>query len=156
MAWCSVKKRRDDFVFTFTFNVPSRYMPGRTQRGTELYGQNTTHAEAECFLSIPFSLYLPVSTLKSFRLTQKTSCSSALYVQFRPGKWWKFLLFTTSSRPSLGPTQPPILWVSGALFAGLKVPGREAGHSPPSDAKVKIAWSYTSTSPIRLHSMVLN
>jgi hypothetical protein len=34
-------------------------------------------------------------------------------------------------------------------------PGRETDHSPPSSAEVKNAWSYTSTSPIRLHGVVL-
>jgi hypothetical protein len=56
-------------------------------------------------------------------------------------------LFTTASRPALGPTQPPIQWVAGALSLGLKRPGREADHSPPSSAEVKNAWSYTSTPP---------
>jgi len=54
-------------------------------------------------------------------------------------------LFTTASRPALGPTQPPIQWVPGALSLGLKLPGREADHSPPSSAEVKNVWSYTST-----------
>jgi hypothetical protein len=54
-------------------------------------------------------------------------------------------LFTTASRTALGPTQPPIQWVPGALSLGLKRPGREADHSPPSGAEVKNAWSYTST-----------
>jgi hypothetical protein len=31
----------------------------------------------------------------------------------------------------------------------------EADHSPPSSAKVKNPWSYTSTSPIHLHGLVL-
>jgi hypothetical protein len=31
-----------------------------------------------------------------------------------------------------GPAQPPIQWVTGALSLGVKRPGREAGHSPPS------------------------
>jgi len=44
----------------------------------------------------------------------------------------------------LGPTQPPIQWVSRALSLGVKWPGREADHSPPSSAKVN-AWNYTST-----------
>jgi hypothetical protein len=35
-------------------------------------------------------------------------------------------LFTTVSRTVLGPTQPPIEWVPGALSLGLKRPGREA------------------------------
>jgi hypothetical protein len=45
--------------------------------------------------------------------------------------------FTTASRTALGPTQPPIKWVLGALSLGVKRPGREADHSPPSSAKVK-------------------
>jgi hypothetical protein len=48
-----------------------------------------------------------------------------------------FLSFTLS-------VQPPIQWLSGALSLGLKRPGREAGHSPPSTAEVKeyalMAW----------------
>jgi hypothetical protein len=40
--------------------------------------------------------------------------------------------------------QRPIQWVTGALSLGIKRPGREADHSPPSSAKVKNAWSYTS------------
>jgi hypothetical protein len=46
-------------------------------------------------------------------------------------------LFTTASRTALGPTQPPIQWAPGALFLGVKRPGREAGHSPPSSAEVR-------------------
>jgi hypothetical protein len=38
---------------------------------------------------------------------------------------------------NLGPTQPPIQWVPGALSLGVKWPGREADHSPPSSAEVK-------------------
>jgi hypothetical protein len=33
----------------------------------------------------------------------------------------------------------------GALSLGVKRPGREADHSPPSSDEVKYAWSYTST-----------
>jgi hypothetical protein len=40
-------------------------------------------------------------------------------------------LFSTASRPALGPTQPPIKWVPGALSSGIKRPGREADHLPP-------------------------
>jgi hypothetical protein len=38
-------------------------------------------------------------------------------------------------------------------FPGVKQPGREADHSPPSSAN---GWSYTSTHPIRLHVVVLS
>jgi hypothetical protein len=48
-------------------------------------------------------------------------------------------LFTTASRMFLGPTQPPIQWVPGALSLVVKRPGREADHSPPSSAEVKNA-----------------
>jgi hypothetical protein len=44
----------------------------------------------------------------------------------------KIFLFFTASRPALGPTQPHIQWVPGALS-----PGQEADHSPPSSAEVK-------------------
>jgi hypothetical protein len=56
-----------------------------------------------------------------------------------------------------------IKWVPG-----LKFPGREADHLPPSSAEVKNAWDYTSTLAyvfmawclvkyrIRLHGVVLN
>jgi hypothetical protein len=47
------------------------------------------------------------------------------------------LLFTTEYRPALGPTQPPIQWVRGALSLRVKRPGREADHSPPNSAEVK-------------------
>jgi hypothetical protein len=46
-------------------------------------------------------------------------------------------LFTTASEPALGPTQPPIQWVLVALSLGVKRPGIEADHSPPSSAEVK-------------------
>jgi hypothetical protein len=46
-------------------------------------------------------------------------------------------LFTTASRTALGPTQLPIQWVPVALSLGVKRPGREADHSPPSSAEVK-------------------
>jgi hypothetical protein len=41
-------------------------------------------------------------------------------------------------------------------FPGVKLPGREADHSPPSNAEVKNAWSYTSTPSVRLHCVVLS
>jgi hypothetical protein len=46
-------------------------------------------------------------------------------------------LLTTASITALGPTQPPIQWVPGALSVGVKRPGREEDHSPPTTAEVK-------------------
>jgi hypothetical protein len=41
------------------------------------------------------------------------------------------------ARPALGPTQPPIQWVTGALSLRVKRPGCEADHTPQSTAEVK-------------------
>jgi hypothetical protein len=58
-----------------------------------------------------------------------------LWFGFRRGLG--IFLFTTASRTTLGPTQPPIQWVPGALSLKVKRPGREANHLPPSSAEVK-------------------
>jgi hypothetical protein len=63
------------------------------------------------------------------------SSSGVLWFDSRRGLG--ILLFTTASRMALGPTQPPIQWVPGSLSLGVKRPGREAYHSPPSSAEVK-------------------
>jgi hypothetical protein len=53
--------------------------------------------------------------------------------------WWgqRIFLFTTTSRPALRPTQPPIQWVLVALSPEVKWPGKEADHSPPRSVEVK-------------------
>jgi hypothetical protein len=67
-----------------------------------------------------------------------------------------FLVFATASRPALGPTQPPIQRITGALSPGVKELGRETHHSHPASAHVKNAWSYTSTSLTHFHGVLLN
>jgi len=62
--------------------------------------------------------------------------ASGTYCVFRvsgPG----IFLFTTASRMILGPTQPPIQWIPGALSLEVKQPRHEADHSPPPSAKAK-------------------
>jgi hypothetical protein len=61
---------------------------------------------------------------------------------------------SASSTTVLGPTQPPVQWVLGALSPGVKRPGREADHSTPTSAEVN--WIYTPTPPIRFHGVILN
>jgi hypothetical protein len=65
-------------------------------------------------------------------------------------------LFTAVSRTALEPIQPPIQWIPGALSLGVKRPGREAEHSPPSSVEVNNTWSYTFTPPIRRHGVLLS
>ena len=44
--------------------------------------------------------------------------------------------FPHSSRPALGPAQPPLKWVPG-LFTAVKWPGRGFDHQPPFSAEVE-------------------
>jgi len=61
-------------------------------------------------------------------------------------KWRRVpVIWSNLFRPALGPTQPPIQWVTGVLSLGVKRPGREANHSPPSSAEIKNACGYIST-----------
>jgi hypothetical protein len=69
-----------------------------------------------------------------------------------PGRG-KIFLYSTASRPTLGPTQPPSQWVSGGVSPGVKRQGREA--SPPSRAKVKNCEAIPPL-PTRVHDVVLN
>jgi hypothetical protein len=66
------------------------------------------------------------------------------------------IFLVTVSRPALGPTQPPIQWLPGALSLGVKRPGREADHSFPPSVETKNAWSYSSTPPVRLYGVILS
>jgi hypothetical protein len=65
-------------------------------------------------------------------------------VEFESGRV-KMFLFSTSYRPVLESTQPPIQWVPGAPSPGVKRLGREVDHSPPTSTEVKKMWIYTPT-----------
>jgi hypothetical protein len=71
--------------------------------------------------------------------------------------WWGLgiFLFNTMSILALGPTQPPIEWVPGALSLEVKQLGCEADHSPPSSAEVKECVELYFHSPI-YHDVVLS
>jgi hypothetical protein len=65
---------------------------------------------------------------------------------FDSWRWLGIFLFTTVARTSLEPTEPPIQRVLVALSPGVKRPGRETDHSPPSSANSRIS----------VHGAVLN
>jgi hypothetical protein len=78
----------------------------------------------------------------------------------------RIFLFTTMSIPDLRPTQPPIQWVPGTLYLGVKQPGHEADHPPLSSAEVKNVCARTCVcvcvcvglylhTPVHLHGVVL-
>jgi hypothetical protein len=46
--------------------------------------------------------------------------------------WANILLYSSTSRPALGPTKPPIQVVPRSISKGIKRPGREADNSHPS------------------------
>jgi hypothetical protein len=49
----------------------------------------------------------------------------------------KISLLSASSRLTLGPTHSPLRWVPETLSLGVKWPGCEINHSPPSSVEVK-------------------
>jgi hypothetical protein len=76
-------------------------------------------------------------------------------VQYPAVAMMRLFLFATASRQVLESTQPRIQWTTWAITPGVKRPGSEADCSPPASAEVRNGWSYSSTSPIRLHAVVL-
>jgi hypothetical protein len=67
-------------------------------------------------------------TVKRFLCLSKTTSRTRIHEIF---------LFTTASRTAVGTTQSPTQWVPEILSLGVKRPGREADHSPPSSADIK-------------------
>jgi hypothetical protein len=59
-------------------------------------------------------------------------------------------LFSVYFRPLTRPTQPPIQWTPGALSPGVKLPGRETDHPPPTSAEVKKTFIYEGKSISKL------
>jgi hypothetical protein len=105
--------------------------------------------------------FIMIIIITSLSTTRLGSCWSLIFqdfcsLGFESRQELGIFLFTTVSRPALGPAQPPIQWVPGAPSLGVKWPGREADHSPPSKAEVKNVRIYTSTPTIRLHGAVLS
>jgi hypothetical protein len=73
----------------------------------------------------------------------------------RTGRGWQYFLHHRVQTVSgVHPASYP--WVPGTLPLGVKRPGREADHSPPSSAEVKNAWSYTCEHITRLFANKIN
>jgi hypothetical protein len=61
-----------------------------------------------------------------------------------PGGGWEFS-FHRLVQTGSGAHSASYPMGTGAVFLGVKRPGHEADHSPPSSAEVKNVWSLTST-----------
>jgi hypothetical protein len=74
--------------------------------------------------------------------------------EFRQGP--RIFLFTTVSGMALGPTQPPIQWVPGAISLGVNRLGVKLTTHLHLLPKSKKEWSCISTPPIHLHGVMLS
>jgi len=93
-------------------------------------------------------MFLYIAVIKSYYKHILTELRTNLLLLFSQDSWatiWMIggsgpnqglgiFLLTTMSTLTLGPSQPPILWVPGALSLWIKLPGCEADHSSPSSA----------------------
>jgi hypothetical protein len=168
-------KRKGLVIFLFTTSSrlalrptqsPMQWVPGTLSLGLKRPGReanNSILSSAEVknawgYTSIPQYALMAWCSVKK----QRTGTTLPLLfypigvLEFHSRRRLGIPVFSTASGTALGSTQPPIQWVPGALSLGVKRPGREADHSPPSNAEVKECWSNTSTSPIRLHGAVLS
>jgi hypothetical protein len=68
----------------------------------------------------------------------------------------EIFLFATDSRPALGPTHPPIQWLPGDIFPREERPRREADHHEFLTSAPVMVPSFSFTSPIHLHGVVLS
>jgi hypothetical protein len=71
-----------------------------------------------------------------------------------PGRG-KIFLSSTESRLALGPTQPPIQWIPGALSRGVNGRGMKPTTHLHLLPKLRMVELYLH-SPIRLHGLVFN
>jgi hypothetical protein len=69
-------------------------------------------------------------------LSMKEMILNRRYQGSIPSRGRRFLTFSMA-RPALGHTQPFVQCVPGSLSLGVKQPGSEADHSPPSSAEDK-------------------
>jgi hypothetical protein len=138
------------FTSYSTLSIVSRLRTGRPgnrgsvfgwDRGLSLHGLQTGSGAHSA--SIPVGRDSSVSIATDYRLDDLGSI---------PGRS-KIFLFITPSRQVLGPTQPPIQWVPGALSPGAKRPMRQVDHSSRCKAEVYNAWSYAPT-PSHMHYII--
>jgi hypothetical protein len=98
------------------------------------------------FNDITFNLEHFIYVLLVHFISNTTNLGGAEMSDFRVPVGPRISPLHISSRPPLGPAQPPIQWVMGALSSRMKRQEREADHSPPTSAEVKKMWIYNPLS----------
>jgi hypothetical protein len=140
--------------FKFKYSTQRFYM----KRCQSIFSKEYSSSITVCVLNVQVNKRLWVQIVEPWYLSR---CSAGLRAGGRgsrvrfPAGAGNFSLHA-ASRTALGPTQPLIHWVIGALFMAVKWQGREADHSPPSNFEVKECVELHLHSPIRLHGVVVS
>jgi hypothetical protein len=79
-----------------------------------------------------------------------------LVMQFPPTSRHSIPLWSKYSPQHPVLKHPQFMFLIVQWLPGLKRPGSEADHSPPTCAEVKNTWIDTSTPPIRLHCLLVH
>jgi hypothetical protein len=122
--WAFTACYRDSFTFYPTYKLPSTfYLCRREPRHL-----TTLWAFTFCYRD-SFTFYPTYKLSSTFYLCRDKSV--------RIGTGYQLDSRGTASRQTMRLTQPPIQLVTGTLSPGVKRPGSEANHSPPSSTEVK-------------------
>jgi hypothetical protein len=129
-TWCLFKVQGQ--LYLYLYLIPILYfitlLPSRRELNAHIWNMHKAHKHA-------LRLCMAAEGSTTLKHVAQTHFTDGTAIDSLRGLG--IFLFTTASRTALGPTQPPIQWVPGVLSLGLKRPGREADHSPPSSAEVK-------------------
>jgi hypothetical protein len=150
-----------DYLKSSGFYIRSLAVQIYCCRASHTTTMNTTYCLSTCYIDTSLKQALLFLTRSAFCVMQYSSVSIETGIrvgrpEFDSRQGIGIFLLSTTSRPPLGRTQPPIQCVTGSLSPGVKRLGHKADQSPPPNAEVTNAWSNTSTPAIRLHGVMFN
>jgi hypothetical protein len=153
--WSFTACYRDRFTFTFYLYVVNTRAHSGPSSGLSAWGyrklphpRQYSYSETLSFrLKVFVHVFLHVTSSMRSRYSDWLRAGRPTGRNSSPGGSKNFL-FSSSCRPALGSTQPPIRAMdTGGSFPRVKRLEHEADHSPPVSAEVKKIWIYTSTPP---------
>jgi hypothetical protein len=127
-----------NFLFQFVHLEGMRLCERLQLRVIKLLKKGTEDKIHECGCTVYSALdLLKLETAQLRKIAQRYSAGLRLDDRgFESQQGLGNVIFTTASKPALGPTQSPIQWVPGALSLGVRRPERLADHSAPSSAEM--------------------